>query len=56
MAFITNQNKDGATTLAKWLEMSNPRQIDNPFPVTGFVNMWNLKPVDAEKVLARLKG
>ena len=35
-------------------KMSNPRQIANPFPITGFVNMWNLKPADAKKIQAQL--
>ncbi|MGN0888777.1 MAG: DEAD/DEAH box helicase family protein [Kiritimatiellia bacterium] len=35
-------------------KMSRPRQIAKPFPVRGFVNMWNLEPADAKKILAQL--
>ena len=30
--------------------------IPEPFPVRGFVNMWNLDPADAKKILAQLEG
>ena len=36
--------------------MSRPRQIAKPFPVRGFVNMWNLEPADAKKILAQVSS
>ena len=36
-------------------KMFRPRQIAKPFPVRGFVNMWNLEPADAKKILAQLR-
>ena len=45
------------TSGSKWYQsgsvawkVSNPRWLKTPFPVTGFVNMWRLKPADAKKV------
>ena len=34
--------------------MSNPRWIDKPFAVKGFIGMWTMKPADAKKVMAQL--
>lgn len=36
-----------------WL-MSNPRRIAKPFPISGFIGMWNVKPIDAKKIAAQL--
>ena len=35
-------------------KMFRPRQIAKPFPVRGFVNMWNLEPADAKKIRTQL--
>ena len=35
-------------------KMTNPRWIPQPFPIRGFVNMWNLTPADAKKIKAQL--
>ena len=35
-------------------KMSKPRMLSEPFPVKGFVGMWNLTPADAKKIQAQL--
>ena len=45
------ENEDGEDFA--WV-MSNPRWIDKPFAVKGFIGMWTMKPADAKKVMAQL--
>ena len=37
-------------------KMSKPRMLPEPFPVKGFVGMWNLTSADAKRILEQLKG
>lgn len=50
------------TSKSKWWEvlewkpwcMSNPTWLKKPFPISGQIGCWHVKPADAKKVVAQL--